>query len=126
MLNIAHSSPKHQSNGSPSVPGEPLAIVGIGCRFPGGADSPEAFWRLLNAGVDAITEIPPERWNWQAFADPDPKKPGSIYSRWGGFLSQIDRFDAAFFGISPREAAVMDPQQRFSSRWPGRRSRMAD
>ena len=73
----------------------------------------EAFWRLLNAGVDAITEIPPERWNWQAFADPDPKKPGSIYSRWGGFLSQIDRFDAAFFGISLREATVMDPQQRF-------------
>jgi thioester reductase-like protein len=91
---------------------EPIAIVGIGCRFPGGADSPEAFWQLLSTGADAITEIPPERWNWQAFADADPKKPGSIYSRWGGFLPQIDQFDAAFFGISPREAAVMDPQQR--------------
>ena len=91
---------------------EPIAIVGIGCRFPGRADDPEAFWKLLEAGVDAITEVPAERWDHRAFHDPDPSRPGKTYSRWGGFVEGIDRFDPHFFGISPREAARMDPQQR--------------
>jgi acyl transferase domain-containing protein len=91
---------------------EPLAIIGIGCRYPGGANSPEGFWRLLRDGVDAITEVPPDRWLLQVYYDPDPDKSGTIRSRWGGFVEQIDLFDADFFGISPREAAVMDPQQR--------------
>jgi acyl transferase domain-containing protein len=91
---------------------DPIAIVGIGCRFPGRADSPEAFWRLLDAGVDAVTEVPADRWNLRAFYDPDPSRPGKTYSRWGGFVDGIDRFDPHAFGISPREAARMDPQQR--------------
>jgi acyl transferase domain-containing protein len=91
---------------------EPIAIVGIGCRLPGGADNPEAFWRLLARGVDAISEVPEDRWLLRALYHPDPARAGKIYSRWGGFLEQIDRFDAHFFGIAPREAAVMDPQHR--------------
>ncbi len=91
---------------------EPIAVVGIGCRFPGRANDPESFWRLLEAGVDAITEVPADRWNLRAFHDPDPSRPGKIYSRWGGFVEGIDRFDPHFFDISPREAARMDPQQR--------------
>jgi len=91
---------------------EPIAIVGIGCRFPGGADSPAQFWPLLRAGFDAITEVPAERWDIDAYYDPDPNKPGKMCTRWGGFLKGVDLFDAQFFGISPREAALMDPQQR--------------
>ena len=88
------------------------AIVGIGCRFPGGADTPERFWKLLCDGVDAIGEIPGERFDSRAFFDPNPRTPGKIYARRGGFVESIDRFDARFFGISPREAARIDPQQR--------------
>jgi amino acid adenylation domain-containing protein len=95
-------------------PREAVAIIGMGCRFPGGADSPEAFWRLLRAGVDAITEVPPERWKIDDYYDPDPEKPGKMYCRHGGFLRDIDKFDAKFFRISPREAASMDPQQRIA------------
>jgi acyl transferase domain-containing protein len=95
-----------------SSPREPIAIVGIGCRFPGGANDPESFWKLLRDGVDSIREVPEDRWLLRAYYHPDPKRVGKIYSRWGGFLDQIDRFDPRFFGISPREAAVMDPQQR--------------
>ena len=91
---------------------EPIAIIGIGCRFPGGANSPEAFWKLLRDGVDAITEVPADRWNADSFYDPDPAKRGKMRSRWGGFVDKIDEFDAEFFGISPREASSMDPQQR--------------
>lgn len=91
---------------------EPIAIVGIGCRFPGGADSPEQFWELLCSGTNAISEIPPDRWNIDMFYDPDPRKPGKSRTYRGGFLKQIDQFDAQFFSISPREAACMDPQQR--------------
>jgi acyl transferase domain-containing protein/acyl-CoA synthetase (AMP-forming)/AMP-acid ligase II/SAM-dependent methyltransferase/acyl carrier protein len=90
---------------------EPIAIIGIGCRFPG-ANSPEAFWQLLRDGVDAITEVPPKRWDAQAFYNPDPEVPGKAITRWGGFLEDIDQFDPYFFGISPREAARIDPQQR--------------
>ncbi|HEX6042106.1 type I polyketide synthase, partial [Longimicrobium sp.] len=93
------------------APGEPIAIVGIGCRFPG-ADGPEAFWRLLWEGTDAVTEVPADRWDVDALYDPDPAVPGRMTTRWGGFLDGVDRFDAAFFGIAPREAARMDPQQR--------------
>ena len=91
---------------------EPLAIIGLGCRLPGGADDPERFWNLLRNGVDAITEVPPERWNLEEVFDPDPDAPGKTYTRWGGFLRSVDGFDPQFFGIAPREAVDMDPQQR--------------
>jgi len=85
----------------------------MGCRFPGGAHSPAAFWTLLQQGVDAIVEVPPDRWSSRRFYDPDRQKPGKMYVNQGGFLqSRLDTFDAAFFGISPREAATLDPQQR--------------
>ena len=91
---------------------ESIAIVGIGCRFPGPAHSPEAFWTMLCDGVDAVTLSPPDRWDADAFYSPDFNAPGKMNTRWGGFVAGIDRFDAEFFGISPREAARMDPQQR--------------
>ena len=91
---------------------EPIAVVGIGCRFPGGADSPAAFWRLLEQGVDAITEVPPERWDIDAWYDPDPAASGKMNTRWGGFLRGLEQFDPAFFQISPREAPSIDPQER--------------
>jgi acyl transferase domain-containing protein/acyl carrier protein len=90
---------------------EPVAVIGIGCRFPG-AEGPEQFWQLLLSGRDAITEIPPDRWDVDAWYDPGPQAPGKTYSRWGGFLDRVDEFDAEFFGISPREAQHMDPRQR--------------
>jgi acyl transferase domain-containing protein/acyl carrier protein len=93
---------------------EPIAIIGMGCRFPGGADSPEAFWRLLREGVDAISEVPADRWNGDSFYDPDPTRPGRAVTRWGGFVAHpVDELDAPFFGMSPREAAHLDPMQRW-------------
>lgn len=92
---------------------EPIAIVGIGCRFPGGASGPGTFWRLLGEGFDATSEIPADRWAADAFYDPDPDAPGKAYTKRGSFLlERVDGFDAEFFGISPREAVGMDPQQR--------------
>lgn len=91
---------------------EPIAIVGIGCRFPGGATSPTAFWNLLCAGTDATRDVPHDRWDIDTFFDPDPARPGKVRVHRGGFLEQIDQFDAPFFGISPREADCLDPQQR--------------
>ena len=91
---------------------EPIAVLGMACRFPGGAADPESFWRLLCDGVDAIKEVPASRWDADAFYDPDPSAPGKIANRWGGFLDDVDRFDPEFFGISPREASRMDPHQR--------------
>lgn len=91
---------------------EPIAIVGIGCRLPGGADTPDKLWELLRTGTDAITEAPADRWSVDALYDPDPDAPGKMSTRWGGFLNSVDRFDPHFFGISPREAHSMDPQQR--------------
>ena len=91
---------------------EPIAVVGMGCRFPGGANSPEEFWELLKNGVDAIAPVPKERWDIDAYYDPDPDTPGKMYTRYGGFVDRVDEFDAQFFGISPREAVNLDPQQR--------------
>ena len=91
---------------------EPIAIVGMGCRFPGGADNPESFWKLLRDGVDAITEISSDRWDIDAYYDPDPDAPGKMYSRHAGLVDRLPEFDPQFFGISPREAVSLDPQQR--------------
>lgn len=91
---------------------EPIAIIGIACRFPGNANTPEQFWHLLQNGVDAVTEVPSARWNSSAFYDPDPETPGKMYTRSGAFLQDLDQFDAHFFGISAREAVRMHPQQR--------------
>jgi len=91
---------------------EPIAIIGIGCRFPGGANSPEAFWEMLCRRKDAIQEIPPDRWDVNKFYDPDPDSPGKYYTRCGGFIQGVHQFDAVFFGISPREAKKMDPHQK--------------
>ncbi len=91
---------------------EPVAVVGMACRFPGGATTPEAFWQLLRGGGDGIREVPRDRWNLEELYDPDPETPGKMYSRHGGFLEDVAGFDSEFFGISPREAAGMDPQQR--------------
>ena len=92
---------------------EPIAIIGLGCRFPGGANSHKAFWRLLTQGKDAIIDVPADRWDIRRFYDPDPDKPGKVYVKQGGFLKEkIYDFDPLFFGISPREAESMDPQQR--------------
>ncbi|MFY2558014.1 beta-ketoacyl synthase N-terminal-like domain-containing protein [Corallococcus terminator] len=93
------------------APDEPIAIVGIGCRLPG-ATGPDAFWRMLLDQRDAIREVPPDRFDLEAFYNPDPDVPGRTHSRWGGFLEELAGFDARFFGISPREAKAMDPQQR--------------
>ncbi|NTX32850.1 SDR family NAD(P)-dependent oxidoreductase [Myxococcus sp. CA033] len=94
------------------VPAEPIALVGMGCRFPGNVDSPEAYWELLAAGRDAVTEVPSDRWSLDALYSPVPGTPGKMYTRHGAFVNQVDRFDPLFFGISPREAVLMDPQQR--------------
>jgi acyl transferase domain-containing protein len=88
---------------------EPIAIVGIGCRFPGRANDPETFWRLLEGGVDAITEVPADRWEPRTFYDPDPSRPGKTYSRWGGFIEGANgdggaNGDAARFDRLPRRA----------------------
>jgi amino acid adenylation domain-containing protein len=91
---------------------EPIAIVGAGCRFPGGVRSPDDYWRLLESGRDAITRIPQDRWDADAFYDPDPAAPGKMCVREGGFLDAVDGFDADFFRIPPREARQLDPQQR--------------
>ncbi len=92
---------------------EPIAIVGIGCRFPGGAASPEQFWKLLAEGTDCIVDVPKDRWDYRRFYDPDTDRPGKSHQFQGGFLKlKLDEFDPLFFGMSPREAAVLDPQQR--------------
>ncbi|MEV1015117.1 thioester reductase domain-containing protein [Micromonospora sp. NPDC049801] len=93
---------------------EPIAIVGMACRFPGGAHSPEEFWTLLRNGVDTTSEFPAERADAGAYHDPDPEAPGKAYTIRGAFLDQVDRFEPEAFGISPREALGMDPQHRIA------------
>ncbi len=90
---------------------EPVAIIGMACRFPG-ADDLDSFWQLLISGTDAVSEVPPDRFPAAEIYDPDPTVPGKTNSRWGGFIRSVDHFDPGFFGISPREATRMDPQQR--------------
>lgn len=90
---------------------EPIAVVGLGLRFPG-ADSPQAFWNLLKSGVDMVTEIPADRWAVDDYYDPQPGRSGKMYVREAAFIDGVDQFDASFFDISPREAASIDPQHR--------------
>ncbi len=90
----------------------PIAVIGIGCRFPGSANDPETFWQNLKNGVDAIQEIPASRWDVNSVYDPDPDVPGKSYVRHAGLIDQVDGFDPLFFSIAPREAHAMDPQQR--------------
>ena len=94
-----------------SLPAEPMAVVGIGCRFPG-AHGPGELWRNLSEGRDSIGVVPARRWPVDDLYDPDFRRPGKMSTRWGGFLEGVDLFDPGFFGISPREALRMDPQQR--------------
>lgn len=91
---------------------EDIAIIGMGCRFPGGLNDIESFWRFLIEGGDAVVEIPADRWNIERFYDPEPGLIGKSIAKWGGFVDGIEQFDPQFFGISPREAPYIDPQQR--------------
>ena len=92
--------------------GDPIAIVGMACRVPGGGNTPAEFWRLLRNGVDCVREVPADRWDGNAFYDSDPATPAKSATKCGGFLNRVDEFDADYFGILPREAERMDPQQR--------------
>ncbi|MDD2760296.1 MAG: aminotransferase class III-fold pyridoxal phosphate-dependent enzyme [Methylomonas sp.] len=92
---------------------EAIAVVGLGCHFPGGADDPQKFWQLLVDGVDAVVEVPSERWDIDRYYDADPDAPGKMHCRYGGFLqARLDQFDPQFFGMTPREALSLEPQQR--------------
>jgi acyl transferase domain-containing protein/NADPH:quinone reductase-like Zn-dependent oxidoreductase/aryl carrier-like protein len=111
-LALTVSRLRSEQPGSELLFSEPIAVVGIGCRFPGGAHSPDEYWQLLHQGRAAIREVPPDRWDADRYYNPDFQAPGKMNTRWGGFLEGFDRFDPSFFGISPREASAMDPQQR--------------
>ncbi|AGC45619.1 polyketide synthase [Myxococcus stipitatus DSM 14675] len=91
---------------------EPIAVIGLGCRFPGGASDEASYWKLLRDGVDAVREVPASRWDAARYYDPERGVPGKMYGTRGGYLDDVEHFDAPFFGISPREAETLDPQQR--------------
>ncbi|MFE6848448.1 SDR family NAD(P)-dependent oxidoreductase, partial [Streptomyces sp. NPDC057686] len=93
---------------------EPIAVVGLGCRLPGGIETPQELWQSLLDGIDAVREVPRDRWNADEWLDPDPRAPGRMTTRWGGFLDDVAGFDAELFRISPAEARQMDPQQRIT------------
>lgn len=104
---VEESNKEHSCNRE-----EPIAIVGMGCRFPGDANSPEEFWNVLSQGRDCIVDVPSDRWSERKFYSQDRDRQGKVYIKKGGFLRNLDHFDPEFFGISPREAGFMDPQQR--------------
>src|SRR5262252_2811369 len=89
-----------------------IAIIGIGCRFPGGINHPDALWKLLVEGREAVSDVPPDRWNIERYYDSQPGVAGKSIAKRGGFIDEIDQFDPQFFGISPREAPYVDPQHR--------------
>src|ERR1700679_3511504 len=91
---------------------EPVAVIGLGCRMPGAENGPQALWRLLREGGQAVREVPGDRWDLNAYYDTNIDAPGRMSTKWGGFLSHIDQFDAPFFGIAGREAKGIDPQHR--------------
>jgi len=103
-----------EETNSPILSREPLAVIGMGCRFPGGANNPMKFWRLLKDGIDTVTEVPRDRFDPDVYYDPDPDALGKTISKWGGFLKDVDikGFDTAYFHINPTEAKGLDPQQR--------------
>jgi 4-hydroxyphenylalkanoate synthase len=114
-----HVEAQLSSGNSPVAPApsttvdEPIAIVGMGCRFPGGVDTPQGLWEMVANARDVVSEFPTDRgWDTGGLFDPDPDAPGKTYTRWGGFLTDVAGFDAGFFGIGPSEARAMDPQQR--------------
>ncbi|HEU4594573.1 MAG TPA: SDR family NAD(P)-dependent oxidoreductase [Pyrinomonadaceae bacterium] len=105
-------SPSSQKSAPFTASLDGIAVIGMGCRMPGGASGPEEFWAMLRDGVDAISEVPRDRWDVESFYHPDPDHPGTIVTRFGGFLDAVEEFDPVFFGISPREVTHLDPQQR--------------
>ena len=111
MASVTEQLAKTDSSDS-QVCDDGIAIIGIGCRFPGGADDCQSYWDLLKNGTDAISETPADRWSLQKFYSANTAVPGKTQSKWGGYVDGIDQFDPQLFGISPREAASMDPQQR--------------
>jgi acyl transferase domain-containing protein len=111
-VKLALMAKKVRAEAQPVLRADPIAIVGMACRLPGGGDTPERFWEMLRAGRDAIREVPADRWEADAWFDPDPAAPGRSLTKWGGFIDRVDGFDPDYFGILPREAERMDPQQR--------------
>ena len=109
---IARLQAELASRGKGNIQKEPIAIIGMGCRYPGGVRTPEEFWHLLSSGEDILSDIPDDRWDFEAYFDPEITVPGKMYVRKGYYLDDIDQFDPQFFGLSPREAESLDPQQR--------------